>query len=64
MPDPQIEKLLIVQSRDIHLLKIEQDLQRIPNELSSLMTKISIEEANIEDGGQGAFYIFLKKFKE
>jgi len=23
-----------------------------------------IEEANMEDGGQGAFYIFLKKFKE
>ena len=49
MPDPQIEKLLIVQSRDIHLLKIEQDLQRIPNELSSLKAKISVEEANIEN---------------
>ena len=23
-----------------------------------------IEEANIEDGGEGAFYIFLKKFEE
>lgn len=49
MPDPQIEKLLIVQSRDIHLLKIEQDLQRIPNELSSLKVKISTEEANIDN---------------
>ena len=48
MPDPQIEKLLKVQSRDIHLLKIEQDLQRIPNELSSLKEKISAEEVNIE----------------
>ena len=49
MPDPQIEKLLIVQSRDTHLLKIEQDLQRIPNELSSLKAKIYIEETNIEN---------------
>ena len=49
MPDPQIEKLLKVQSRDVHLLKIEQDLQRIPSELSSLKAKISVEEANIEN---------------
>ena len=48
MLDPQIEKLLKVQSRDVHLLKIEQDLQRIPNELSSLKEKISAEEVNIE----------------
>ena len=25
---------------------------------------VKIEEAKIEDGGQGAFYIFLKNFKE
>jgi len=24
----------------------------------------NIKEANIEDGGQGAFYIYLKNFKE
>jgi hypothetical protein len=32
MPDPQIEKLLIVQDRDITLQNIEQELARIPQE--------------------------------
>ena len=48
MPDPQIEKLLIVQDRDVVLQKIEQELARIPQERSALEGHITAEEANIE----------------
>ena len=48
MADPQIEKLLIVQDRDIALHRIEQELTRIPTELASLQAKITAEEANVE----------------
>ena len=48
MSDPQIEKLLIVQDRDIALQKIEQELDRIPQERSALEALITAEEANIE----------------
>ena len=48
MPDPQIEKLLIVQDRDVVLQKIEQELARIPKERSALEGHIIAEEANIE----------------
>jgi predicted nucleic acid-binding Zn-ribbon protein len=48
MPDPQIEKLLIVQDRDVALQKIEQELARIPQERSALEGHITAEEANIE----------------
>ena len=47
MPDPQIEKLLIVQDRDVVLQKIEQELARIPRR-SALEGHITAEEANIE----------------
>ena len=50
-------------SKDLSILK-----HSVPNFIKSktnLMKIINkIEEANIEDGGQGAFYFFLKKFKE
>ena len=50
-------------SKDLSILK-----HSVPNFIKSktnLMKIINkIEEANIKDGGQGAFYIFLKKFKE
>ena len=50
-------------SKDLSILK-----HSVPNFIKSktnLMKIISkIEEASIEDGGQGAFYIFLKKFKK
>ncbi len=50
-------------SRDLSILK-----NSVPNFIKSkqnLMKLIKqIKEATIEDGGQGAFYIFLKKFKE
>ena len=50
-------------SKDLSILK-----NSVPNfiKLKTNLMKIinKIEEANIEDGGQGAFYIFLKKFKE
>ena len=51
MSDPQIEKLLIVQDRDIALQKIEQELTRIPQERTALEGLITAEEANIEAAG-------------
>ena len=48
MPDPQIEKLLIVQNRDVAVQKIEQELARIPQERGALEGHITAEEANIE----------------
>ena len=48
MPDPQIEKLLIVQDRDVAVQKIEQELARIPQERGVLEGHITAEEANIE----------------
>ena len=52
MPDPQIEKLLIVQDRDVVLQKIEQELARNPKERSALEGHIATEEANIEAANQ------------
>ena len=52
MADPQIEKLLIVQHRDVSLLKIEQDLARIPIERGMVEAEITSEEANIEAARQ------------
>ena len=48
MPDPQIEKLLIVQDRDVAVQKIEQELARIPQERGALEGHITAEKANIE----------------
>ena len=50
-------------SEDLSILKhsVPDFIKLRPN----LMKKIKqIKEANTKDGGQGAFYIFLKKFKE
>lgn len=52
MSDPQIEKLLIVQDRDVALQKIEQELARIPQERSALEAHITTEQANIEAARQ------------
>ncbi len=49
MSDPQIEKLLIVQDRDMSLQKIERELDRIPLERASIEKSIQNEEANIEE---------------
>ena len=49
-------------SKDLSILKhsVPDFIKLRPN----LMKKIKqIKEANTKDGGQGAFYIFLKKFK-
>lgn len=48
MADPQIQKLLIVQDRDITVTKIELELKRIPEERATLMRHIEQETANIE----------------
>jgi len=48
MPDPQIEKLLIVQDRDRAVQKIEQELERLPRERSAIEERVRQEEANIE----------------
>ncbi len=52
MLDPQIEKLLIVQDRDIALQKLEQELSRIPTERAQLEANIERETANIETARQ------------
>jgi predicted nucleic acid-binding Zn-ribbon protein len=52
MADPQIEKLLIVQDRDIHLQKIEQELARIPKERARIEALIETEKDNIEAASQ------------
>ncbi|WP_269525542.1 zinc ribbon domain-containing protein [Coraliomargarita parva] len=52
MADPQIEKLLIVQDRDLALQKLEQELARIPVEKAALEKQIAEETANIEAARQ------------
>jgi predicted nucleic acid-binding Zn-ribbon protein len=52
MADPQIEKLLIVQDRDIALQKIEQELTRIPQERDAIEAQIDTEKQNIEAASQ------------
>ena len=52
MIDPQIEKLLIVQHHDIELLKIQQDLVRLPVEREAAEAAIKKEQANIEAARQ------------
>ena len=49
-------------SRDLSILKYSvPDFIKLKPNLMKIIKKI--EEAKIEDGGGGAFYIFLKKFK-
>ncbi len=72
--DKQVAKLIIVTgkglhsnnkndpfiSKDLGILKYSvPDYVRTSKELMSLIT--DIREASFEDGGSGAFYIFLKK---
>ncbi len=52
MADPQIEKLLILQDRDIALQKIEQELTRIPQERAKIEALIDSEQQNIEAASQ------------
>ena len=50
-------------SKDLSILKHSvPDFIKSRQNLMKLI--IQIKEANIEEGGQGAFYIFLKKYKE
>ena len=50
-------------SKDLSILK-----HSVPEFIKSSVNLMKIikqiKEANIEDGGQGAFYIFLKKYKK
>ena len=48
MIHPQIEKLLIVQSKDIALQKLQQEIDRIPKERVKIEGLISEEKASIE----------------
>ncbi len=52
MVDPQIEKLLIVQHRDVELLKIQQDLTRLPAERKAAEAAIAKEQGMIEAARQ------------
>lgn len=48
MPDPQIEKLLILQDRDISLQRIEKELRRIPRERELIESEIAAEKVKID----------------
>ena len=48
MIHPQIEKLLIVQSKDIALQKLQQEIERIPKERVKIGGLIAEEKASIE----------------
>ena len=48
MIHPEIEKLLIVQSKDIALQKLQQEIDRIPKERVKIEGLISEEKASIE----------------
>ena len=48
MIHPQIEKLLIVQSKDIALQKLQQEIERIPKERVKIEGLIAEEKASIE----------------
>jgi predicted nucleic acid-binding Zn-ribbon protein len=52
MPDPQIEKLLILQDRDITLQRIEKELLRVPRERSLIEDEIVSQKAKIETAYQ------------
>lgn len=52
MVNSQIEKLLIVQHHDIALLKIEQELSRLPEEQKALEATIEKDNAEIETARQ------------
>lgn len=52
MPDPQIEKLLILQDRDITLQRIEKEILRVPRERSLLEGEIATQKAKIEAASQ------------
>ena len=74
--DKEINKLIIVTGKGIHSQNekdpyVSKDLgilkYSVPEYIKNnndLMNMInSIEDANIDDGGSGAFYIYLKKKK-
>ena len=61
MVDPQIEKLLIVQHRDSELLKIQQDLARLPTEQKAVEAAIEKEQASIEATRQSLLEKELKR---
>ena len=50
-------------SKDLSILKYSVP-EFISNNKNSINLIIKIEEAKIEDGGSGAFYIYLKKIKK
>ncbi len=52
MSDPQIEKLLAVQTCDVRLQKAEQDLARLPKERAAHQARIESERNAIEEARQ------------
>ncbi|MFP4156030.1 MAG: zinc ribbon domain-containing protein [Opitutales bacterium] len=52
MADPQIQKLLILQNRDVALQEIEKELKRVPLERSKLEKQIEAEQGEIETAAQ------------
>ena len=73
--DEGVSKLIIVTGKGLHSQNendpyISKDLGKLKYSVPEFIENneelrqkiIEIKEANIEDGGSGAFYIFLKKF--
>lgn len=61
MSDPQIEKLLNVQTCDIKLQKTELDLARLPKERAAYHSKIESERAGIEEARQSLAALEVKR---
>ena len=72
-----IEKIIVITGKGIRSKTannpyLSEELSILKNSVPefiksnlNLMSKINkISEANVRDGGSGAFYIYLKKFKE
>ena len=65
MIHPQIEKLLIVQSKDIALQKLQQEIERIPKERAKIEGLIDEENASIEKAKNTNLYkSVLEKFPD
>lgn len=61
MADPQIEKLLAVQSCDVRLQTTEQDLARLPKERAAHQARIESERNAIEEARQSVAALEVRR---
>jgi len=75
--EEQVKKIIVVTGKGIHSQNeknpyVSKDLSILKYSVPEFITKnknlmnliTDIKDAKIEDGGSGAFYIYLKKFKK